>query len=51
MNVSLRQYPCGQEMVPAMLGDMDRWIMEQISATSGVRSEDACIEDLDLFGK
>lgn len=51
MNVSLRQYPCGQEMVPAMLGDMDRWMMEQISATSAVASEDVCVEDLDLFGQ
>jgi phospholipase/carboxylesterase len=31
MNVSLRQYPCGQEIAPQMLSDMDRWIMEQIS--------------------
>lgn len=34
MNVSLRQYPCGQEIVPAMLADMDRWMMEQISSDS-----------------
>jgi phospholipase/carboxylesterase len=51
MNVSLRQYPCGQEMVPAMLADMDRWIMEQISASLAAKSEDACVEDLDLFGR
>jgi phospholipase/carboxylesterase len=31
MDVSLRQYPCGQEITPAMLGDMDRWIMEQVT--------------------
>lgn len=34
MNVALRQYPCGHEIVPAMLADMDRWMMEQISAGS-----------------
>jgi phospholipase/carboxylesterase len=34
MNVSLRQYPCAHEIVPAMLGDMDRWMMEQISSAS-----------------
>jgi phospholipase/carboxylesterase len=34
MNVSLRQYPCDHEIVPAMLADMDRWIMEQISGCS-----------------
>lgn len=36
MNVSLRQYPCGHEIVPAMLADMDRWIMEQISGDSSM---------------
>jgi phospholipase/carboxylesterase len=34
MNVSLRQYPCGHEIVPAMLADMDRWMMEQIATGS-----------------
>jgi phospholipase/carboxylesterase len=29
-DVSLRQYPCGQEIAVAMLADMNRWIMEQI---------------------
>ena len=29
--VALRQYPCGQEIALAMLSDMDRWIMEQIT--------------------
>lgn len=51
MNVSLRQYPCGHEMVPAMLADMDRWIMEQIATATAVKSEDACVEDFDLFGR
>ncbi|HVX16085.1 MAG TPA: PHB depolymerase family esterase [Pirellulales bacterium] len=50
LNVSLRQYPCGHEMVPAMLADMDRWIMEQIASGSAAKSEAACIRDLDLFG-
>lgn len=49
MNVSLRQYPCGHEMVPAMLGDMDRWIMEQISSASTVKSDETCVRDFDLF--
>ena len=30
MDVSLRQYPSGQEITPAMLTDLDRWIMEQV---------------------
>lgn len=32
LHVALRQYPCGQELSPAMLADVDRWIMEQITA-------------------
>jgi len=31
-DVSLRQYPCGQEIAVDMLADMNRWIMEQIGA-------------------
>jgi phospholipase/carboxylesterase len=31
--VSLRQYPCGQELSPQMLADVDRWIIDQISST------------------
>ncbi|HEY2839825.1 MAG TPA: hypothetical protein VGJ26_11785 [Pirellulales bacterium] len=30
MDVTLRQYPCGHELWPQMLSDMDRWIMELI---------------------
>jgi phospholipase/carboxylesterase len=32
MSVTLRQYPCGHELTPQMLGDVDRWIIEQITA-------------------
>ncbi|MBN2292009.1 MAG: hypothetical protein JXM70_06255 [Pirellulales bacterium] len=32
IQVTLRQYPCGQEIAPHMLQDMDRWIIEQITA-------------------
>ena len=31
-DVSLRQYPCGQEIAVDMLTDVNRWIMEQIGA-------------------
>jgi phospholipase/carboxylesterase len=34
MAVSLRQYPCGQEIAIQMLGDLDRWIMEQIGTAA-----------------
>jgi phospholipase/carboxylesterase len=36
MTVSLRVYPCGDGMDPHMLADMDRWIMEQLSASQPV---------------
>jgi phospholipase/carboxylesterase len=39
MAVNLRQYPCGDEVTTEMLADMDRWIMEQISATVTVTSD------------
>lgn len=37
MDVSLRQYPSGQEITPAMLSDMDRWIMEQVTGAGASR--------------
>lgn len=38
MSVTLRQYPCGHELTPQMLGDVDRWIIEQISSTDPVQT-------------
>ena len=40
MSVSLRQYPCGHQLTPNMLADVDRWIMEQV-APSGSADEDS----------
>jgi len=37
--VTLRQYPCAQELAPQMLQDMDRWIIEQITASSRSATE------------
>ena len=34
ISVDLRQYPCGQEISPQMLQDIDRWIIEQVTAAS-----------------
>lgn len=34
MSVTLRQYPCGQELSKQMLRDMDRWIIEQVTSAS-----------------
>lgn len=31
MNVTLRQYPCGDEIMPQMLHDMDVWMMERVT--------------------
>ena len=32
MSITLRAYPCGHEISPQMLGDVDSWIIEQITA-------------------
>jgi len=32
MEVVLRQYPCGHEITPDMLADMDRWMMEYVTS-------------------
>ncbi|MBS0208073.1 MAG: hypothetical protein JSS27_03880 [Planctomycetes bacterium] len=34
MSVDLRQYPCGNEIMSAMLADMDRWMMNLIVGAS-----------------
>jgi len=31
LSITLRQYPCGHELMSQMLSDVDRWIIEQIS--------------------
>jgi phospholipase/carboxylesterase len=31
LSIMLRQYPCGQELMPQMLADVDRWIIDQIT--------------------
>jgi hypothetical protein len=31
LSIILRQYPCGHELMPQMLTDVDRWIIEQIT--------------------
>ena len=32
VSITLRQYPCAQELSPQMLADMDRWIIEQFTS-------------------
>jgi phospholipase/carboxylesterase len=36
MSITLRQYPCGHELTPQMLSDMDRWIIEQVTEASQI---------------
>ncbi len=36
MGVMVRQYPCGDELTTCMLSDLDRWIMDHISATAAI---------------
>jgi phospholipase/carboxylesterase len=36
MSITLRQYPCGHELTPQMLSDMDRWIIEQVAEASQI---------------
>ncbi len=31
LQMTVRPYPCGQELCPQMLADLDRWIIEQIT--------------------
>jgi phospholipase/carboxylesterase len=40
MSVTLRQYPCGQEVTTQMLSDVDAWIMERVTGSSGARCHD-----------
>jgi phospholipase/carboxylesterase len=37
-SLALRQYPGDDELTTAMLSDMDRWMMERISATAATVS-------------
>jgi phospholipase/carboxylesterase len=39
LSITLRQYPCADELMPQMLSDVDRWIIEQITAPQSVPVE------------
>jgi phospholipase/carboxylesterase len=39
MSITLRQYPCGHELAPQMLTDVDRWIIEQITSPAYQQAE------------
>ncbi len=40
MHVTLRLYPCGDELTTQMLDDVDGWVMEQMNGVSDSRSRD-----------
>ena len=39
LSITLRQYPCGHELMPQMLRDVDRWIIDQITAPQAAPAE------------
>ena len=39
ISITLREYPCGHELPPQMLGDVDRWIMEQIPTSTAAAAQ------------
>lgn len=47
VSITLRLYPCGHELSPQMLSDVDRWIIEQIaSPTQSAQSGHQCFRDV-----
>lgn len=43
MCVTLRQYPCGDEVTTQMLRDLDVWLMEQVTGTRSEESREAAL--------
>ena len=43
MSVSLRQYPCGDELTTQMLHDLNVWIMERVTGVEASTSEDQMV--------
>jgi phospholipase/carboxylesterase len=50
ISVTLREYPCGHELQPQMLGDVNRWIMEQINPkpTSSDKADTAWSQEQEI---
>jgi len=47
LSITVRLYPCGHELTPQMLSDVDRWVIEQISPSSQTaQSSRECSHDL-----
>ena len=47
MHVTLRQYPCGDELNTQMLHDMNVWLMEQITGVGAASEEDISLHKSD----
>lgn len=43
LSVTLRQYPCGDELTTQMLHDLDVWLMEQVTGTPQPEQEPASL--------
>lgn len=41
LSVTLRQYPCGEELTTNMLSDMDRWMMELVTGVEHAPASEA----------
>jgi phospholipase/carboxylesterase len=41
LSITLRQYPCGHELMPQMLTDVDRWIIDEIPPPNPTVESDA----------
>jgi hypothetical protein len=45
--LTLRQYPCGDELTTQMLHDMDVWLMEQVTGTPAIEEPDPAEQSSD----
>jgi phospholipase/carboxylesterase len=43
MSVTLRQYPCGDELTTQMFRDLDVWLMEQVTGVASSEHHDAAL--------
>ena len=43
MSVTLRQYPCGDELTTQMLRDLDVWLMEQVTGVATAEQHEAAL--------
>jgi phospholipase/carboxylesterase len=49
MHVTLRQYPCSDELTTQMLSDMNVWMMEQVTGVQQTTQEDPCASPRDVM--